>query len=216
MKERNISATPLYLLTVSVSAYFLLIFSGVLAERVDFWSLLAGGLMVFLILAMWADPLFSRLIYGDFREKTWHGLALGLVSALLLYAVFFAGNIFLRKFFPPSAEHLASIYNLKLGSNQLRIGLFLALIIGPGEELLWRGWLQRHWSARLGKLAGFLGVSLLYALVHLPSRNPVLVLAALVCGLWWGFQYYKFNSLLSNVISHVLWDLLVFLLLPFS
>lgn len=94
MKERKISSAPLYLLTLSVAAYFFLIFSGVLSEKIDFWSLLAGGLMVFLILAMWLDPLFSRLIYGDFREKTWRGLALGLGSALLLYAVFLAGNIF--------------------------------------------------------------------------------------------------------------------------
>lgn len=216
MKEHNLSRTALYLVTVAVALYFSLIFSGVIPETIDFWSLLAGGLMAWLILAMAMDRLFSRLIHGDFCEKTWSGLALGVGSALLLYGVFLAGNIFLRKFFPSSAEHLASIYNLKMGSNQLRIGLFLGLIIGPGEELLWRGWLQRHWSARLGKTGGLLAVSLLYALVHLPGRNPVLVLAALVCGLWWGFQYHKFNSLLSNVVSHVLWDLLVFLILPFS
>ncbi|MCX8159882.1 MAG: CPBP family intramembrane metalloprotease [Candidatus Saccharicenans sp.] len=219
MKPGNsgqISHFSLYLMTIAVVVYFILIFSGILPETMDFWSLLAGGLMVFLILGLRADPLFSRLIYGDFREKPWPALGLGVGSALALYGLFFAGNVLLREFFPPSAGHLASIYNLKLSHDPLRIGLFLALIIGPGEELLWRGWLQRHWSTRLGKVAGFLGVSLLYALVHLPSRNPVLVLAALVCGLWWGFQYYRFNSLLSNVVSHVLWDVMVFLALPFS
>jgi hypothetical protein len=50
----------------------------------------------------------------------------------------------------------------------------------------------------------------------LTSGNPVLVLAALVCGLWWGYQYLRFNSLLSNVISHLFWDLLVFIILPFG
>lgn len=216
MKSLNISRVSLYLMTLAVALYFFLIFSGVFPETLDLWSLLAGGLMVFLILAVRLDPLFSRLIYGDFREKTWKALALGIASAVLLYGVFLAGNFFLRKIFPAASEHLASIYNLKYGSSQLRIGLFLGLMIGPGEELLWRGWLQRHWSARLGKIAGFLGVSLLYALVHLPSRNPVLVLAAFVCGLWWGFQYYRFNSLLSNVVSHTLWDLLAFIFIPFS
>ncbi|MGB9907231.1 MAG: lysostaphin resistance A-like protein [Candidatus Saccharicenans sp.] len=216
MKRHSFSQVSLYLLTLAVAIYFFLVMSGVFLDWVDLWSLLAGGLMVFLILALRADPLFSQLIYGDFREKTWRALGLGISSALLLYVLFFAGNIFLRNLFPASGEHLASIYNLKFGSNQLRISLFLALIIGPGEELLWRGWLQRHWSAALGPMGGWLGVSLLYGLVHLPSRNPVLILAALVCGLWWGFQYHKFNSLLSNVVSHALWDLVVFIILPFS
>jgi len=216
MKPPNVNQFSLNFLTLAVALYFFLIFAGVFPETLDLWSLLAGGLMVFLILAVRLDPLFSRLIHGDFREKTWTGLALGVASALLLYGVFLAGKFLLREIFPASTEHLVSIYNLKYGSSQLRIGLFLGLIIGPGEELLWRGWLQRHWSARLGKTAGFVGVSLLYALVHLPSHNPLLVLAALVCGLWWGFQYYRFNSLLSNVVSHTLWDLLVFIFIPLS
>lgn len=216
MKQHGFSQVSLYLLTLAVAAYFFLVMAGVLSDWIDLWSLLAGGLMIFLILALQSDPLFSQLIYGDFRDRTGRALALGIGSALLLYAVFFAGNVFLKKFFPASSEHLTAIYNLKFGSPQLRIGIFLALIIGPGEELLWRGWLQRHWSSILGPLGGWLGVSLLYCLVHLPSLNPVLVLAALVCGLWWGFQYYKFNSLLSNIVSHTLWDLLVFIILPFS
>lgn len=206
----------LVLLTLGVAIYFALIFSGLFSGRIDFWSLLAGGLMLFLILALWSDPLFSKLIYGDFREKPLVAIGLGLASALLLYLVFFAGNIILRKIFPESVSSLRAIYSLKSGSSLLRIGLFLGLIIGPGEELLWRGWLQRHWCRRLGKFPGLLTVVLLYSAVHLPASNPVLVLAALVCGLWWGFQYLKFNSLLANVISHLLWGLLVFIILPFG
>ncbi len=206
----------LILLTLGVAIYFSLIFSGLFSGRIDFWSLLAGGLMLFLILALWSDPLFSKLIYGDFRDKPLVAIRLGLASALLLYLVFFAGDIILRKIFPESAGSLGAVYTLKSGNSLLRIGLFLGLIIGPGEELLWRGWLQRHWSKRLGKRASLIAVALLYSAVHLTSGNPVLVLAALVCGLWWGYQYLRFNSLLSNVISHLFWDLLVFIILPFG
>ncbi len=216
MKGRNSGQISLYLLTLAVAVYFSLIFSGAFSATVDFWSLFAGGLMVFLILTSAVDRFFSQLIYFDFREKTLKALALGAVSAFLLYGLFFAGNLFLRKIFPASAEQLSSIYSLKNGSSELRIGLFLGLIIGPGEELLWRGWLQRRWSGILGRTDGWLAVSLLYALVHLPAGNPVLVLAALVCGLGWGFQYYRFNSLLANVVSHTLWDLMVFIFFPFA
>ncbi|MGB4703795.1 MAG: type II CAAX endopeptidase family protein [Candidatus Saccharicenans sp.] len=216
MKGRNSGQISLYLLTLATALYFPLIFSGAFRGAVDFWSLFAGGLMFFLIFASAVDRFFSQLIYFDFREKTLRALALGAVSAFLLYGFFFAGNFFLREIFPASAEQLSSIYSLKNGSSQLRIGLFLGLIIGPGEELLWRGWLQRRWSGILGRTGGWLAVSLLYALVHLPGGNPVLALAALVCGMWWGFQYYRFNSLLANVISHTLWDLMVFIFFPFA
>jgi hypothetical protein len=215
MKVKNFSENSLYWLTLLIAVCFFLIFSGRFLVGVDFWSLFATGLLVYLMVVLWLDPLFSKLISGDFGEKAGSKILIGLVSAILLYGVFFAGNIVLRYIFPETLEHLASIYNLKFGSSSLRIGIFLTLIIGPGEELLWRGFLQRHWAARLGKEAGFLAVALLYAAVHLSTRNPLLVLAALGGGLWWGYQYLKFNSLLVNVVSHLLWDLLVFIIFPF-
>jgi len=99
-ENRNLSRTSLYLVTIAVAAYFFLIFSGALSQKIDFWSLLGGGLMVFLILAMWADPLFSRLIYGDFREKAWTALALGVGSALLSLWAVFGRKYFFKEVFP--------------------------------------------------------------------------------------------------------------------
>lgn len=216
MKAKLGGESSLYWLTLLIAVCFFLIFSGRFLVGVDFWSLFATGLLVFLMVVLWLDPFFSKLISGDFGEKPGSKILMGLVSAILLYGVFFAGNIVLPHIFPETLEYLASIYNLKFGSSSLRIGIFLTLIIGPGEELLWRGFLLRHWTARLGKWTGFLAVALLYAAVHLSTKNPVLVLAALVCGLWWGYQYLKFKSLLANMISHILWDLLVFIILPFA
>jgi len=42
------------------------------------------------------------------------------------------------------------------------------------------------------------------------------VLAAAVCGAFWALTYWKFRSITLNIISHVAWDLAVFLLFPFS
>jgi hypothetical protein len=216
MKIRSFYQNFIYWMSLLVAIYFFLLFSGHFLSLLDFWSLFASGLMVFLMAALWLDPLFSKLISGDFREKTVQRIFLGVGSGLLLYGVCFIGNFLLRRVFPEAVEDLVSIYNLRVGSSTLRIGIFLALIIGPGEELLWRGFLQRYWSGKLGKWLGFLATSFLYSLVYLSTRNPVLVLAAMVCGLWWGYQYLKFNSLLANIISHLLWALLVFIILPFA
>jgi membrane protease YdiL (CAAX protease family) len=44
----------------------------------------------------------------------------------------------------------------------------------------------------------------------------MLILAALIAGLFWGFMYYRYRSLLANVVSHTVWDVAVFLVFPFS
>jgi membrane protease YdiL (CAAX protease family) len=57
--------------------------------------------------------------------------------------------------------------------------------------------------------------ALLYTAVHLAGGNIMLVLAAALCGVFWGWLYLRFRSPLLNIISHTLWDLLVFVVLPF-
>ncbi|MBP6909957.1 MAG: CPBP family intramembrane metalloprotease [Candidatus Saccharicenans sp.] len=215
MKDKPLAESHLYWLTVLSAAIFPLIFSGWLPAALDFWSLFSATLLVFLLVALWLEPGFSRLIAADFLGRGWGKVAIGVASAILLYVLFYAGSLILPKIMPGGLAQMALIYALKSGQSQWRVGIFLALIIGPGEELWWRGFLQRHWSSRLGSWPGLFLVAGLYAAVHLTSRNPVLILAALVCGLVWGYQYLKFKSILANIISHVLFDLAVFLFLPF-
>jgi membrane protease YdiL (CAAX protease family) len=44
----------------------------------------------------------------------------------------------------------------------------------------------------------------------------MLVAAAGVCGLYWGALFAWKRSLPVNIVSHVAWDLAVFVLFPFS
>ena len=43
----------------------------------------------------------------------------------------------------------------------------------------------------------------------------MLILAALVAGGFWGLLYLRIGRIAPLIVSHVLWDLAVFLLLPF-
>ena len=54
-----------------------------------------------------------------------------------------------------------------------------------------------------------------YAVVHAGSGNPMLVLAAAVCGLFWGYLYLRTDSVLLVAVSHTVWDLAVFVVFPF-
>jgi membrane protease YdiL (CAAX protease family) len=210
-----LTENKIYLATAVSAVLFFLVFSGKFWRGLDFWSLFSVTILLLLTAGLKLDPLFGPLVYGDFKERTWSAAGLGLASAAALYVIFLIGNQLVHVFWPGSSDLLRSVYALKYGSSRWRIGIFLALIIGPGEELWWRGFLQRHWMARLGRWPGLLAVAALYAAVHLGSGNLLLVFGALVGGLWWGFQYLRFNSLLANIISHTVWDLLVFLIFPF-
>lgn len=138
----------------------------------------------------------------------------GLFSASVLYAIFYAGDFLLHLFFPHLAQSVGAVYNFKQGMNVQLIALLIILVIGPGEELFWRGLIQPYLTKRWPHWGVPCHV-LLYTGVHLPSGNPSLILAAVVCGLFWGLLYSWRRSLITNTVSHVTWDLLVFLIFPF-
>ena len=162
------------------------------------------------------DRSYAGLILSDFKNKLAWKIGIGIFTALLLYAVFYACNQLSRQIFPFAGQGIGRVYGFKAGASPLRIVLLIVCLIGPGEEFFWRGYLQRCWQERFGALPGWLLATALYALVHAGSGNIMLLLAAGVGGLFWGFLYLRFKSVLLVAVSHTLWDLLVFIVLPFQ
>ncbi len=183
----------------------------------DFWWWMGTNAAVLLIAGFLLDPTYKPALLADLRDRPMLKVAGGLASAVVLYGVFWAGNHVLRAWIgAPAGEGIDRVYGLKEGATLLRVTLTIALLIGPTEEVFWRGLLQRNLAARMRPGAALGLATALYAGVHLASGNPVLVLAALVCGVFWGWMYLRWKSVLMNVVSHTAWDLLVFLVLPFG
>lgn len=182
----------------------------------DFWWSMGLVVALLAVSAFATDPAYAALLREDVRTRTLRKIALGVVSAAALYAVFYLGNGLVRRFFPMGSEGIGAVYALKHGVSRLRIGFLLALVIGPGEELFWRGYLQRTWQKKLSRATALPFTVAVYAAVHVAGGNPVLVLAAAVCGLYWGILYQRSNSVLAVAVSHLLWDIAVFLLFPFA
>ena len=182
----------------------------------DFWWWMSGALVLLIGTGAVLDRDYLPLLLADFRNGSGRKIFLGAISAIFLYAVFFAGNAASRALFSFAETGISSVYGFKEGASTLRISLLLAFVIGPGEELFWRGFLQRKWANRLGPGAGFAAATALYTAVHLGSGNPMLVLAAAVCGVFWGLLYRRTGSVLLCAASHTLWDLAVFLFFPFT
>lgn len=114
------------------------------------------------------------------------------------------------------SEGVSRVYELHSSVSSILIGSMLVFPIGPGEEIYWRGLIQRNFAERFGANTGFLTATAAYALVHLPTLNPPLILTAFIGGLVWGYLYKKTGSLVPAVISHVLWDLLIFVVAPLT
>ena len=176
----------------------------------DFWWWMSLNVALAVALIFFLDKSYFKLLKNDLKEDLWKKILLGAVSALLLYTIFFVGNEISRIILPFAGKEIKQIYTFKEGASVLRISLLMIFLIGPGEELFWRGYLQRIWSNRFGKAGGYILAAVLYALVHTASGNIILVLAAGICGLFWGFLYLRYRSVLLNCISHTIWDLMIF------
>lgn len=160
-------------------------------------------------------PLLSR------SEFTARNILLGVFLAALLYALFYVGNQFLilvsRLFpflLPDRAGNTASVYANLGGLSPGLVALLLLFPIGFGEEVFWRGFVQRRFKERGGGRFAFVLTTCLYTAIHLPTGNPVLILAALTCGLFWGGFYWVTGALVPVLVSHMLWDPFIFVILP--
>jgi membrane protease YdiL (CAAX protease family) len=216
-QQKDISGgNQLLLVTLFAVCLFTVMFILKQAGAFDFWYWMSSNLLVLLTLVFVLDRTNGMEIRDDFNNGVIRKIFYGIIAAVALFIVFYAGNILIRLIFEKAGEGIQNVYSFKQEAAPIRIGLLMLLVIGPGEELFWRGYLQRRLGMRYGKMLGFVLAAGLYTAVHIATGNMVLVLAALVCGVFWGWLYMRYKSMLINIVSHTAWDILVFLVLPFG
>lgn len=178
-------------------------------ELLNFWYSMAIATVVLALLA---------IIFGGkpftLREVTFRSVVIGVLSAAILYGIFWIGNFAASYFFDFAPCQINSIYSIRNQGELWLILMILLFVTSPAEEIYWRGFLQRWLSQRTGDLAGWIIGALLYSAVHLFSGNFMLVMAALVAGLFWGFIYAIEESVVPLIISHCLWTVTIFVLFP--
>src|SRR5207245_6417831 len=79
-------------------------------------------------------------------------LGLGLGIAVGLYGIFRLGDGIARNLLPAGDSNIGAIYQLRELAPRGEIARRLAAIVGPAEELFWRGLIQRSAATRLGGL----------------------------------------------------------------
>lgn len=186
-------------------------FSPLTSPFVSFWPVMSfsGMLLVMLAFCLGGNPV-------DFRSSTLSNLLLGIIIAFALWCFFWVGDKVSQWLFSFARPQIDAIYDMKSGFPQWVIAVLLFFVIGPAEEIFWRGFVQRSMSQRWGAWHGFLCSTLCYTLVHVWSGNLMLLLAAAACGCMWGFLYFLMpRRLPALILSHALWDVAAFVLFPF-
>lgn len=176
---------------------------------VSFWAGMSVSTLILASLAVyWGGwPLLKK-------DLTTTSISLGILSTILLYSIFFLGNWISGMIFPFAQHQVSSIHMIRNESSPFLIAFILFFITSPCEELFWRGWVQKILMQRFTPMTGWLFGAIAYALVHIASGNFMLIMAALIAGLFWGGLYWKTKNLWICVISHALWTVSIFLLWP--
>lgn len=140
-------------------------------------------------------------------------VGLGLAAGALLYGLTRIGVLVLQAAWPAWADHARQLTAWKTGYSTTFLGITLVMIVAA-EEIFWRGVVARFCMQRFGVAFGILAGAVLYALAHAATLNPLLLAAALGCGVFWGLLAALTDDLTAPIVSHLVWDVMVMFVTP--
>ncbi len=207
----SVSLKPVVTCMVAALLLWTVMFSPWTAPWVNFWAAMTLAAVTLTTLTTLFSPRWWRQI-----EWSLSNVLLGIGIAVALWGVFWVGDKVASWMFPFARPQVNLIYGIKEGSSPWLLSALLLFVIGPAEEIFWRGYVQRTLAQRWNNAnAGFLVTTAVYTLVHIASFNFMLIMAALVCGLAWGLLYrFVPQRFAAIMLSHALWDAAVFIWFP--
>ena len=200
---------PFLAICIAAVLWFVM-FSPWTAPHVNFWVMMTFSGLTLTTYSTWASPGWWKDIRLDLSN-----ILLGVALAAVLWGIFWIGDKLSSLMFDFARPQVDMIYGMKEGENPWVLTALMLLIIGPAEEIFWRGYLQKSFSKKWNPNMVFVVTSLMYSLVHVSNFNFMLIMAAAVAGFVWGLAYRfypeKFGAIL---LSHALWDCAVFIWFP--
>lgn len=180
----------------------------------QFWTVLGVPYLGFSALALW--KMWDEGTLVDVLKPRWGDLSIGFVTAAVLLFASWAARSWLAPIGTTRHLWFLRIY-AQLGdpeSIQRSATLTLVLLsIAVSEELVWRGLVLRTLEEKLGTRRAWPAAAGLYALAVAPTvvtlavpgagPNPLLVTAALGCGLLWSFTAMLTKRLPPVIFSHI-------------
>jgi uncharacterized protein len=175
-------------------------------DRAIFWYIFTGSLLFLITYAMFQEDVEDEASFFKY-------LSIGTVSGLILYLVFWMGIQAFDLLNLPFGNSVNKLYRW-FAPELFWQYLALILVAAPGEELFWRGFVQKRLLHYFGPYMSIFIGALLYASVHIYSGTLILMLAAFFSGLMWGALYLWKRSMPLVIVSHIVFDIMIFIILP--
>jgi uncharacterized protein len=194
----------LRLVTGYIIAHALMYFT--FYDRAIFWYIFTGSLLILITYAMFQEDVDDEASFFKY-------ISIGVISGLLLYSLFWLGVQVFDLLNLPFDSSVKKLYRWFAPSLFWQY-LALILVAAPGEELFWRGFIQKRLLRYFGTFGSIMLSALLYASVHIYSGTIILMLAAFLSGLMWGALYLWKKSMPLVIVSHIVFDIMIFIILP--
>jgi len=97
----------------------------------------------------------------------------------------------------------------------LRDLVYMVAFVGLGEELLFRGLLQRDLINVFGWKQGIVLASLVFAVMHLTWRSVPELVFVFFASLIFGYLYYKTKSLVAPIVVHGIGNVMLVAVMPY-
>lgn len=176
-------------------------------DKAIFWYIFSGSILVLIAFAMFQGEVDDQLSF-------FHYFFIGAASGLLLYFCFWLGYQLIGVLHLPLNNEISRLYKWFAPSLFWHY-IALILVAAPGEELFWRGYIQKRLTSSLKPIWGIVIGAVLYGTVHIYSGSFLLILTAFFSGIVWGALYHWKKSMPLVIVSHIIFDMMIFIILPF-
>ncbi|MEO4054299.1 type II CAAX endopeptidase family protein [Solibacillus sp. CAU 1738] len=200
----KLSKQTIVLLLSLVFMYAMLFYT--FEEKAIFWYLYAFTILIGIAIS---------LLSGKFEDRlpTWQYLLYGIGYGTITYGVVKLGYIVLPLINANVANDIEK-FLATYGPTSIWHYLLLIFIIAVGEEMFWRGYVQQQLKRYTNRRYAVFITAILFSLSVAISGFTAGVIAAFVTGLIWGTLYEWKKSLPLIIVSHIVFVLLLFLVLP--
>ncbi len=216
--------------TIAVSLLVIVAMAVVVADAATFEALFEGeSMVVFVGLEAGLLALGSVIAAAVSLRRGWipkrvvgfgrpslRELAVGVVGVVVLLAFAFALSIAMEQLGTAPSEHALFVEDAS-ATYYLALAGISILLIGPAEELLFRGLIQNYLRPAFGGAGAVVGTSIVFAIVHLPAYfTETLTTAALslvvvfVLSLVLGGLYERFRNLWLVMAVHGVYNAVLF------
>ena len=175
-------------------------------EKSIFWYLYAFTLLVGITIS---------LLAGKFEDRipTWQYLIYGIGYGTITYGLVKLGYMLMPYIDQNAVSEIKKFLEV-YGPQNIFHYLLLIFIVAVGEEMFWRGYVQQQLKQFTSPFWAVVVTSILFSLSLAISGFLPGALAAIVTGILWGTLYEWKKSLPLIIVSHIVFVLLLFLVLP--